>query len=183
MRAMRRMWSYTKAFSQTKRNRTDFFGWMIRRPLLLIANIWYETAALFSNRVDPHYKELALLKAAGMVSCEFCLDIGSTLARTSGITEAQMRDLPRYADSDAYTDDEKLVIAFAEAVTATPAVEERLTSLRTELLEHFTKGQIAELAAEIAWENHRARLNQALGVRPTGMSDGAVCAMPEIPAA
>ena len=35
---------------------------------------------LLSNRMDPKLKELAELKAAGMVSCEFCLDIGSALS-------------------------------------------------------------------------------------------------------
>ena len=31
----------------------------------------------------------------------------------------------------------------------------------------------------IAWENHRARTNRALGVREVGFSDGAFCALPE----
>ena len=34
---------------------------------------------------------------------------------------------------------------------------------------------LTELAAAIAWENHQGRLNQVLGVRPSGFSDGAVC--------
>ncbi|WP_161928394.1 carboxymuconolactone decarboxylase family protein [Gordonia crocea] len=179
MRALHRLWGYLRAFSQSKRNRADLYAWLIRRPLVLAATGGYEVSLMFSNRIDPRYKELALLKAAGMVSCEFCLDIGSALARHGGITEQQIRDLPVYADSDAYTGLEKLVLSFAEAITATPAVGEDLTEIREQLLVHFSKGQIAELAAEIAWENQRARLNQALGVRPTGMSDGATCALPE----
>mgnify|MGYP000063490631 CR=1 FL=1 len=179
MRALHRLWGYLRVFSQAKRNRVDLYAWLIRRPLLLIATGWQETALMFSNRLDPRYKELALLKTAGMVSCEFCLDIGSALARTAGISEQALRDLPVYADSDAYTDVEKLVLSFAEAMTATPAIGDDLTQIREELLQHFTKAQVAELAAEIAWENQRARLNQALGVRPTGMSDGAACALPE----
>ncbi len=46
-------------------------------------------------------------------------------------------------------------------------------------LEHISPGQLAELASAIAWENHRARLNRALGVREVGFSDGAVCVLPE----
>lgn len=179
MRALHRLSGYVKAVSQAKRNRMDLYVWLIRRPLLLIATGWYEVSLLFSNRVDPRLKELAVLKTAGMVSCEFCLDIGSVLVRTAGFSEQALHDLPVYADSNAYTDVEKLVLSFAEAMTATPAVGDDLNRIREELLEHFTKGQVAELAAEIAWENQRARLNQALGVRPTGMSDGAACALPE----
>lgn len=36
-----------------------------------------------------------------------------------------------------------------------------------------------ELMSAITWENHRARLNQGLGVRPSGFSDGAVRALPD----
>lgn len=177
MRALQRMWAYAKVMSQAKRNRIDLYGWLIRRPAILIATACYEVALMFSNRMEPRLKELAELKTAGLINCEFCLDIGSALARTSGITEQQIRDLPVYEQSDAYTEVEKLVISFAEALTVTPAID--IEPIRSKLQTHFSKGQIAELAATVAWENQRARLNQGLGVRPTGMSDGAACALPE----
>ncbi|MBJ8346533.1 carboxymuconolactone decarboxylase family protein [Antrihabitans sp. YC2-6] len=177
MRAIKRMWSYLRVLGSANRNRTDLMGWLVRRPFVLLATMFYETALLFSNRLDPKLKELAELKTAGLVNCEFCLDIGSALAKSSGVTEQQIVDLPKYMTSDAYSDLEKLVIGFAEAMTATPAVD--LEGLRTDLLAHMTRGQLAELAATVAWENQRARLNQALGVRPTGMADGMACAIPE----
>ncbi|MBJ8337459.1 carboxymuconolactone decarboxylase family protein [Antrihabitans sp. YC3-6] len=177
MRALRRIWHFTKVMASAKRNRTDLWGWLIRRPMLLLATLFYEFSLIFSNRLDPKYKELAELKAAGLINCEYCLDIGSALAHHGGLTEQQIRDLPKYKTSDAYTDLEKLVIGFAEAMTVTPAVD--LEEIRTELLTHFTRGQLAELAGAVAWENQRARVNQALGVRPTGIADGMVCAIPE----
>ncbi len=177
MRALRRLWAYISVFAQAKRNRMDLYGWLIRRPLVLASTGFHEFGLMFSNRMEPRLKELAELKTAGLINCEFCLDIGSALARSTGVTEQQMRDLPVYAESDAYTDIEKLVISFAEAMTLTPAID--IEPIRTELLANFTKGQVAELAATVAWENQRARLNQSLGVRPTGMSDGAACALPE----
>lgn len=180
MRAITRIRHYTQAVRQAKRNRSDLFGWLMRRPLVLFGTIGYESALLFSNRLDPKLKELAELKTAGLINCEFCLDIGSALARSSGLTEQQLADLPRYRTSDAYTDLEKLVISFAEAMTSTPAIG--IEDLRTELLTRLSKTQLAELVATIAWENERARLNQGLGVRPTGMADGMACALPERPA-
>lgn len=177
MRVITRTWHYIKALRSARRNRTDLFGWLIRRPQLLFSTLVYETALLFANRLDPHLKELAELKTAGLVNCEFCLDIGSALANSSGLTEQHITELPRYRTSDAYTELEKLVIGYAEAVTATPAID--IDELRTQLLKHLSKGQLAELAAAIAWENQRARVNQALGVRPTGMAEGMTCALPE----
>ncbi|MYR08412.1 carboxymuconolactone decarboxylase family protein [Gordonia sp. SID5947] len=179
MRAVERIRGYINAFGSSKRHRGDLTGWLGRRPQLLAATGVYESALLFSNRLDPKLKELAELKAAGLVSCEFCLDIGSALARGAGVTERQMRDLPNFRDSDAYSALEKTVLAFAEAMTVTPAVGDDLADLRNQLARELSKGQIAELAATVAWENQRARLNQSLGVRPTGMSDGAACAVPE----
>ncbi|WP_328409485.1 carboxymuconolactone decarboxylase family protein [Nocardia sp. NBC_00403] len=180
MKAFARIRQTLLAIRQAKRNRSDLLGWLIRRPQVLMSTIGYETAMLFSNRLDPKLKDLAELKTAGLVNCEFCLDIGSAVARSSGLTEQQLTDLPRYRTSDAYSDLERLVISFAEAMTATPATE--LDDLRTALLAQLTKAQVTELATTIAWENERARLNQGLGVRPTGMADGMACALPERPA-
>ncbi|WP_431969980.1 carboxymuconolactone decarboxylase family protein [Nocardia sp. bgisy134] len=177
MRTVQRIRSHVGAFRRARRNRTDLVGWLGRRPQLLVSTAVYETMSIFANRLDPHLKDLAELKTAGLVNCEFCLDIGSAIAQSAGVTERQITELPRYRTSDAYTELEKLVIAYAEAVTATPAVE--LDDLRDRLLVHLTKAQLAELAAAISWENQRARLNQALGVRPTGMAEGMACALPE----
>lgn len=41
------------------------------------------------------------------------------------------------------------------------------------------EAQMVELTAEIAWENHRARFNHALGIEAQGFSEGAFCALPE----
>lgn len=181
MRMLRRMWSHLRVLAKAKRNRTDLLRWLGRRPQLLVAVGVYETALLMANRGPSHYKLLATSKAAALVHCQFCLDIGAALGHAEGLSEQQLLDLPRYRESDAYDDVEKLVIEFAEAMSRTPAIVP--DELRTALLQHFTRGQLAEIAAEVAWEHQRARLNQALGVRPAGFADGAVCLIPERPAA
>ena len=103
--------------------------------------------------------------------------IGSAVSRASGVAEEELGALQKYADSDLFSELDKLVLDLAVAMTATPA--EVTDELRDALLRHLTPGQSAELAATIAWENHRARLNRALGVRAAGFSDGAFCAVPE----
>lgn len=179
MRMLKRIWSHMRVLAGAKRNRTDLLRWLGRRPQLLAAASVYEMALLTANRSPSHYKQLASSKAAAMVNCEFCLDIGSALSHAEGIDERKLIDLPRYRDSDAYDEVERLVIQFAEEMSKTPAIVS--DELRELLLKHFTRGQLAEIAAEVAWEHQRARLNQALGVRPAGFADGAVCLMPERP--
>jgi alkylhydroperoxidase family enzyme len=62
-------------------------------------------------------------------------------------------------------------------MTRTPVVVPE--QLRQRLAGRFSPAQLTELAAAIAWENHRGRLNRALGVRAMGFTWGAVCAVPE----
>jgi alkylhydroperoxidase family enzyme len=94
------------------------------------------------------------------------------------VTEEQLLALGGYRESEAFGPVETLVLDLAVAMTSTPASVS--DELRASLLEHFSQSQLAELAATIAWENHRARLNRALGVRAAGFSDGAVCAVPQL---
>jgi AhpD family alkylhydroperoxidase len=166
-----------KVLPRGRRDRYDLLRWLRHRPQILTGTAAYEMALLGSARMDPRLKQLAELKAAALVTCEFCLDIGSALAAAHGISESQLRDLPRFAGSDAFSSDEKLVLEFAEAMSRTPAVVAE--ELRDRLLNRFSPAQVTELAATVAWENNRGRLNQALGVRPSGFSGTAMCAIPE----
>ena len=99
------------------------------------------------------------------------------MSRAIGVTTEELAALPKYADSDLFSELDKLVLDLAVAMTETPA--EVSDELRDALLQHLTRGQLAELAAAIGLENHRARLNRALGVRAVGFSDGAFCVVPE----
>lgn len=96
-----------------------------------------------------------------------------------GISEAELTALPGYQDSPLFTPLEKLVLDLTVAMCRTPA--EVTDQLRDALLEHLRPAQLAEVAATVAWENHRARLNRALGVRAAGFSDGAYCVVPHRP--
>lgn len=177
MDILKRIWVHLKVLRKARRNRGDLLGWLIRRPQLLLAQGTYESSLLLMGRMPSDLKTLAVAKAAMVVNCEFCLDIGAELARTEGIPEEKLQALLTYADSSVLTDDEKLVVELAAAISASPALVP--DDLRGRLEARFSRSQIAELAAEVAWENQRARLNQALGVRPSGFSDGAFCLVPE----
>lgn len=178
MRVLRQIAAPLGLVFRARRNRLDLLRALVRRPQLLVGSGLYELAILTSARVETRLKVLAEVKAAALVACEFCLDIASPLASGAGVTERQLRELHAYRTSDAFDDDERLVLELAEAMTVVPVtVSERL---RARLEDRFSKAEIIELAATIAWENQRARLNQALGVRPSGFSDGAYCVRPEV---
>ncbi len=152
-------------------------GVMARHNAVLAGNAAMELALERCNRVEKRLKELAETKVAILVGCEFCIDIGSMLGRASGVTEEQLRALPRFRESDAFSPLEKLVLEYAEAMTRTPAGIP--DSLFAALREHFDEPSLVELTAAIAWENHRARFNHAFGLGAEGFSVGAYCPLPE----
>jgi len=142
-------------------------------PSLLIGYGAFEQATGAQHAVPEHFKALAQLKAAALVNCEFCVDIGSALAREAGVSEAQMLAMPAYRDSDAFDEVERLVLEYAHAMSETPvSVGDELFS---QLREHFNDRQLMELTNVIALENMRARFNHALDMTPAGFSDGMVC--------
>jgi alkylhydroperoxidase family enzyme len=92
------------------------------------------------------------------------------------VGERELRALPEYADSDVFTDDEKLVLDYAAAMSRTPAEVD--DGLWARLRARFDEPQIVELTATIAIENLRARFNNALAIEPQGFSEGAFCVVP-----
>jgi alkylhydroperoxidase family enzyme len=86
-------------------------------------------------------------------------------------------ELRRYKECDAFSELERLVLDYAIEMTKTPV--EVPQALFDSLRAHFDEAQIVELTAAIAWENHRARFNHALGIEAQGFSEGAFCALPE----
>ena len=93
------------------------------------------------------------------------------------MSEAQLRDLPRYQASAAFAPLEKLVLDYAVAMTNTPV--EVPDALFARLREHFAEAQLVELTAAIGWENYRARFDHAFAIEAQGFSEGAYCPLPE----
>jgi 4-carboxymuconolactone decarboxylase len=145
-------------------------------PRLLLGYCMMEGATAKLDRVDERLKTLAELKAATMTSCEYCIDIGSQIARRAGISEAQLLALPHYRDSELFDDLEKLVLDYAVGISSTPASvsDELFAALRS----HFDDPQLVELTNIIALENMRGRFNLSLGIGSSGLSEGMVCAVP-----
>jgi 4-carboxymuconolactone decarboxylase len=149
------------------------------RPRLLIGYGMMEDATARLHRVDERLKVLAELKAATLTSCEYCVDIGSQIARRAGISEEQLLALPRYRDSELFDELEQLVLDYAVGVSSTPVdVPDQLFA---KLRSHFDDAQLVELTNVIALENMRGRFNLALDIGSAGFSEGMVCAIPESP--
>lgn len=177
MRVLDQIRAVVTVLGQAKRHRLDLVEELVRRPQLLVATGVFELGVVTSASLDSRLKGLAQLKAASIVACEYCLDIGSAMARHEGLDERQLRELHHHRTSDAYDETERAVLDLAEALTRVPAVVD--DDLRRRVDATLTRTQQVELVTLIAWENKRARLNQGLGIAPSGFSDGEYCTLPE----
>ena len=145
-------------------------------PRLLFGYGMMEIALEHFHLVDARLKELAAIKSALMVGCEFCIDIGTFLARGSGIPEQQLRDLSRFHESRAFSRVEKLVLQYAAEMTKPPvSVSETLFE---DLREHFDEVQLVELTGAIALENYRARFSHAFGMGSQGFFEAPTAPCP-----
>jgi 4-carboxymuconolactone decarboxylase len=149
-------------------------------PKLLLAYGHLESATGKLHLVDDKLKTLAELKAATLTNCEYCIDIGSQIARRSGLTDEQLLALPNYRTSPLFSEVEKLVLDYAVGMSRTPV--EVSDELFARLRGHFTDPQLVELTYVVALENLRGRFNLALDIGSAGFTEGMVCAVPERPA-
>ena len=98
------------------------------------------------------------------------------MGRANGITAEQIANLNRYQSSVNFSDTERLVLQYADAMTQTPV--EIPESLFARLRERFNESELVELTSTIAWENYRARFDHAFGIEGENFTEGAVCALP-----
>jgi alkylhydroperoxidase family enzyme len=153
---------------------------MAHSPVLMHGYGGFELAFSRAKHAPERLQALAELKASALAGCEWCMDFGSwTATRESGITEKQLRELPTFRDSDAFSEEEKLVLEYAEAITRTPV--DVPDGLFARMRERFDESQIVELTWAAAIENLRARFNWALGIESQDYSEGAFCVRPETP--
>ena len=143
-------------------------------PPVLRATLAHEGRVARWRALDEDLKAYAVMASAAVIGCSWCLDFGYYLAHDKGLDEAKVREVPRWRDSGAFTPLEREVMAYAEAMSATPPhVEEAdVVSLRRQLGERA----VVELTMMVAVENQRSRFNHAAGLASQGFSD--VCDLP-----
>ncbi|HVN17708.1 MAG TPA: hypothetical protein VMU05_03020 [Dongiaceae bacterium] len=98
------------------------------------------------------------------------------MGREHGITSEQIANLNRYRTDFNFSELERLVLEYADAMTRIPV--EVPDALFARLRERFPEPALVELTSAIAWENYRARYDHALGIEAENFTEGAVCAMP-----
>ena len=122
------------------------------------------------RKLDRGLKDLAVMMAAATIGCSWCMDFGYwESVMKHDVPAEKLRAVPRWRDSDAFTELDRLVLEYAEAMTATPpsVTDEMAARLRG----HLGEARLVELTAIVAVENLRSRINAALGLTSQGFKD------------
>jgi AhpD family alkylhydroperoxidase len=176
MTAIRNLIRVWRVMSQAREHRFDLIRRLALRPALLLGTGAAEFAGLLSNKVPPRLKMLAEFRVAAIVGCEFCMDIGAALAEYDGLDPRQVLELNDFETSDAFSDDERLVVRFATALSdRSPEVS---AELRAALSQRFTQAQLVELSAAIAHEHERSRFYVGIDLPPSRFASDTACRIP-----
>jgi alkylhydroperoxidase family enzyme len=149
------------------------------QPKMMTGMGRFQQAVRKGSTVDERLKYLVELKGAQMIGCEFCVDLGSQICRNSGLSDEQLLAMPRYRQSELFTEREKLALDYTVAVMRTPV--EVTDELFARMKEHFSDEQLVEITALLTLVN-LDRLNAAFGIGSAGFSEGMVCVPPDRPA-
>ncbi len=150
------------------------------RPKMMTAMGKFAGAARKGESMDERIRYLIELKGSQTIGCEYCVDLGSQICRNSGFSDEELLAVPRYRQSDLFTESEKLALDYTVAVMRTPV--EVTDELFARMKEHFTDEQLVEMTALLTAVNLN-RFNAAFGIGSAGFSEGMVCVPPDRPRA
>lgn len=138
-------------------------------PKVLMSYTGFERSLAKWNALDPALKSLAVMASAHRIGCSWCTDFGYWQFVSQGVAEATLREVPQWRTSEAFSETERLVMAYAEAMTDDPSAitDDQVEVLRARLGE----AALVELTMMVAVENQRSRFNTALGLVSQGFRD------------
>jgi AhpD family alkylhydroperoxidase len=171
----------TKIFYRVAKRRfgevPEPFAVAAHHPRLMLANVVHEgMLGSASKKLPASVRELAVFWTARTIGCSWCVDFGAMLQRLDGLDVDRLKDIDNYATSPHFTDDERVAIRYADAMTTDPhtVTDEQVAGLR----KRFGDAGVIELTYQIGVENMRARMYSALGITEQGFNSGDACRVP-----
>jgi alkylhydroperoxidase family enzyme len=118
---------------------------------------------------DEQLKSFAHMAVASRIGCTWCLDFNYFEAYNKNLDLDKAREIPRWRESGVFTQLERDVLEYAEAMSETPptVTDEMVANLRRRLGDPA----LVELTSVIAFANFTTRPNVALGIESDGFAD------------
>ena len=148
---------------------------MAHNRRVLLTDARFELSLARWNKLDPQLKALGVMAVSTQIECSWCLDFGYYEAHSHGVDAAKIVAVGKWRTAEIFTDVERHVLEYAEAMTATPPeVTDGMTqALRADIGDEA----LVELTMIVGVENLRSRFNSALGLASQGFSES--CRVPD----
>ncbi len=119
-----------------------------------------------SSPIDPVIRSLITVRVSQINWCRFCVDINSSvLAKRTGSMD-KVDALEQWSHSELFSEREKTVLEYVEAITFTDRhVEDALIQ---RLSEYYDEDEIVEMTGLIAFQNMSSKFNSALDLPTQG---------------
>ncbi len=134
---------------------------MAHAPPLMQASGNMAMALRNKTKLARSTAELAILRAAQVVDCDYVWGRHVSLARAAGVTDQQIEQIARWRDSAAFTSADRNALGFAESVAGDTRVDDEIfTAMRRD----FSQQEIVELTMLIAFYVSTATFIKTLAV-------------------
>jgi len=140
-------------------------------PKGMIDGLMKMAGYLKKSGLDPKLLALLDTRVSQINGCSYCLDMHYKDAIHLGETEQRLYSLPAWRETPYYTEKERAVLAFAEAVTLLPNSDVS-DEVYDELAKFYSKAEIADLTLAIGMINTWNRVNKTFRTIPGGYQVG-----------
>ena len=131
------------------------------RPEIALAFANLGHAVLGTGTVDRKLKTMVAYKVSTTNGCPYCIGHTSGMLGEVGFEKKDLDGIARL-DIGLFSEAERLALEFAEQATKEPArVSDALVE---QLKQHFSEGEVVEIAAVVGLMNFTNKVHEALGI-------------------
>jgi len=116
--------------------------------------------SLENSPLDVQIRLIVEIRVSQINRCAFCCRLHAEQARNNGVAQEKLDRIPGWRRSRHFTDNERLALEWAEAVTAAqPDVDD----LRERVMAAFSEREVVDLTVTIAAMNALNRMATTIG--------------------
>ena len=128
---------------------------MAHSPSTVIHLLRMGNTLLTKTRLDPKLREIAILRGAVILDCEYERRSHAIIGKEMGMTDEQVNTITDWENSKAFSETERAVLRFTDEVAKFGSVKDETFSA---LAEHMEHGTMVELALIIGYYGMLARV-------------------------
>ena len=124
-------------------------------PSTLLHLMRMGNALLSRIRLDPKLREIAILRTAAILDCEYEKRWHTMFGKEVGMTDEQLDSIKDWVNSSAFNEVEQAVLRFADEVAKDARVKDDTFSA---LAKHLDEGMMVELTQTVGFYGMLARM-------------------------